>query len=258
MSKSAGIREAWFPQTAEERDAILRELQEIAASPHFCNSKRYPAFLRFIVESTLAGHAEVLKERTLGVEVFKRPPTYDTNTDTVVRYTAGEVRKRLLLYYSDHGRDASLRISLAAGSYIPEFSWEHDDRQEEGTGLHAPEPLIGNSAGDAHRHSAIQTAARTATAEPEPAFAAEKPAHNEHVAVPAPVSHVEQHRRGRALALAVAAAVVLAVLAGWWWTLRASQPQSALDVFWAPVLRDARPVVLCTGSVPFAPNNYSG
>ena len=88
----------------QDREAILRELEEILASPHFCNSKRYPTLLRYIVENTLAGKLELLKERTLGVEVFDRPPTYDTNTDTVVRYTAGEVRKRLLLYYSEHGR----------------------------------------------------------------------------------------------------------------------------------------------------------
>ena len=71
-----------------------------------------------------------LKERTLGVEVFDRPPTYDTNTDTVVRYTAGEVRKRLLLYYSEHGRHNGIRISLPAGSYVAEFLHGHDGHGE--------------------------------------------------------------------------------------------------------------------------------
>jgi hypothetical protein len=49
-------------------------LQEVLASPHFCNSKRYPALLQYIVEKTLAGESDLLKERTLGVEVFERPP----------------------------------------------------------------------------------------------------------------------------------------------------------------------------------------
>ena len=39
------------------------------------------------------------------------PATYDTNADTVVRYTAGEVRKRLQLFYHEEGRRSSIRIS---------------------------------------------------------------------------------------------------------------------------------------------------
>ena len=72
MSRVNSIRDAWHPQTREDRDAILLELQQILASPHFCNSKRYPALLQYIVEHTLAGKADQLKERTLGVEVFER------------------------------------------------------------------------------------------------------------------------------------------------------------------------------------------
>ena len=130
MNRSSAIRDAWHPQTRQDRDAILLELQEVLASPHFCNSKRYPALLKYIVENTLAGNAELLKERTLGVEVFDRPPSYDTNTDTVVRYTAGEVRKRLSLYYHELERKPVIQISLPAGSYIPEFLHSHDEPQD--------------------------------------------------------------------------------------------------------------------------------
>src|SRR5580693_10341833 len=127
MNRAHATREAWHPQTKQDRDVILRELEEVLASPHFCNSKRYPTLLQFIVENTLAGKLELLKERTLGVEVFDRPPTYDTNTDTVVRYTAGEVRKRLLLYYHELDRKPRIQIALPAGSYVPEFLLIHDE-----------------------------------------------------------------------------------------------------------------------------------
>jgi len=100
MNRTDTAPDGWHPQTQQECDAVLRELQTVLASPHFSNSKRYPALLKYIVEHTLAGKSDLLKERTLGVEVFDRPATYDTNADTVVRYTAGEVRKRLLLFYS--------------------------------------------------------------------------------------------------------------------------------------------------------------
>src|SRR5580658_6448887 len=126
MSRSNAMRDAWHPETKQDRDAVLLELQEILASPHFSNSKRYPALLRYIVEKTLAGESDLLKERTLGVEVFDRPASYDTNADTVVRYTAGEVRKRLSLYYHELDRKPTIQISLPAGSYIPEFVYLHD------------------------------------------------------------------------------------------------------------------------------------
>src|SRR5580704_10049732 len=116
MNRTTATRDAWRPKTSHDREAILLELQEVLASPHFCNSKRYPALLKYIVENTLAGKSDMLKERTLGVEVFDRSPSYDTNADTVVRYTAGEVRKRLSLYYHELDEKPVIEISLPAGS----------------------------------------------------------------------------------------------------------------------------------------------
>src|SRR5271165_5249311 len=85
MNRASASPNAWHPQTKEEREAILRELKKVLASPQFSSSKRYPALLQYIVEKTLDGKSDHLKERTLGVEVFDRQPAYDTNADTVVR-----------------------------------------------------------------------------------------------------------------------------------------------------------------------------
>jgi hypothetical protein len=104
-----------------ERKAIQEQLERMLADPLFRNSRRYPALLRHVVERTLVGQADELKERTLGVEVFGREPDYDTNLDPVVRTTAGEIRKRIAQYYQEPGRQKEIRIHLAAGSYIPEF-----------------------------------------------------------------------------------------------------------------------------------------
>lgn len=104
-----------------ERDAIRQQLERMLSNPLFKNSKRYPNLLRYIVEHTLEGFPGELKERTLGVEVFGREPSYDTNADPVVRATAGEIRKRIAQYYHEHGHESELRIDLLAGSYVPEF-----------------------------------------------------------------------------------------------------------------------------------------
>jgi hypothetical protein len=109
------------PEDQEARLKIVEELEAVLQTPAFANSKRYPAFLRFAVETVLAGRAEELKERTLGIEVFHRPPDYDTNSDTVVRFTAGEVRKRLTAFYREAENERSLQIVLPTGSYVPEF-----------------------------------------------------------------------------------------------------------------------------------------
>jgi hypothetical protein len=89
--------------------------------PLFSNSKRYPALLAHTVEQTLQGNASELKERSIGIDVFNRSPTYDANADPVVRITAGEVRKRLVQYYYDSAHDGELVIELPIGSYVPTF-----------------------------------------------------------------------------------------------------------------------------------------
>jgi hypothetical protein len=73
------------------------------------------------VENTLTGQSDLLKERTIGIEVFGRPATYDPTEDATVRVKAGEVRKRLGIFYSGEGVRDPVRIELPAGTYVPEF-----------------------------------------------------------------------------------------------------------------------------------------
>jgi hypothetical protein len=111
----------WMPTTAEERAAVLAELEAILSSYHFRGSKRYPALLQYVVDAALENRTSDLKERTLGVEVFGRDPGYDTNSDPVVRVSAGEVRKRIAQYYHENGNASRVQIELPLGSYAPEF-----------------------------------------------------------------------------------------------------------------------------------------
>ena len=107
--------EGWVREASPAIDsqAVLQQLDRMLRSRHFRNSRRYPAFLAHIVRHRLDGDLDSLKERILGIEVFKRPPDYDTAADPVVRITAGEVRKRIALYYHDEGTEQELRIELA-------------------------------------------------------------------------------------------------------------------------------------------------
>lgn len=227
MTRSSTIR----PPAKEDRETILRELQEILASPHFCNSKRYPALLKYVVETTLAGNAEQLKERTLGVEVFDRPPDYDTNSDTVVRYTAGEVRKRLALYYHEQHRKPPIQISLPAGSYVPEFihsSLDELDRFAGPSELTSRDFMPGLEVDPPLREplrSSIRTDVSGRTVWPH---------------------------------LALLAMLIIAIAAGVGWKYRSVHKPTAGDEFWAPLLHTQSAVLICTGGSVFSQTHLSG
>lgn len=101
--------------------AVRAELQKVLESPEFRASKRCQDFLRFVVENTLGGKTDILKERTIGIEAFGRPASYEPSDDATVRVKAGEVRKRLGLYYAGEGKGDGIRIGLPAGGYVPDF-----------------------------------------------------------------------------------------------------------------------------------------
>src|SRR5271170_444494 len=111
----------WVPKTEEEKDQVRQQMNRLLETAHFKNSRRYPALFRFIVEETLEGRGEFLKERLLGVRVFNRPPDYDTADDPIARVTIAEIRKRIAQYYHEEAHESEMRIELMPGHYEPEF-----------------------------------------------------------------------------------------------------------------------------------------
>jgi len=114
-----------------ERTAVLEEMNHIISHPTFKSSKLCVAMFRYLVAYVLSGSDEGLKERTLGIAVFGLGADYDTSTETVVRKTASDIRKRLALYYSETKSDPAVRIQLDRGGYLPEFSFAAEDRTPE-------------------------------------------------------------------------------------------------------------------------------
>jgi hypothetical protein len=106
-----------------ERAAVLRELEAILGSSVFRGSERCKQFLEYVVRHKLEAHDELLKERTIGAALFKRPADYSTGDDPVVRVQAAGVRRRLEQYYRETPNGSQVRIELPIGSYVPEFQW---------------------------------------------------------------------------------------------------------------------------------------
>lgn len=124
--QESGQNAAEFPDSVGNRSVEIRgQLTQIESSNAFRNSARSKEFLSYIVEQALAGHTENLKERSIGVNLFHRPPTYDTGEDPIVRVKAGEVRRRLAEYYAAGGPTPTLQIELPVGSYVPKFRWRN-------------------------------------------------------------------------------------------------------------------------------------
>lgn len=114
------------PGLTESREQAVRaELSRLLESVVFRNSKRCSEFLGYIVEHTIRGPGDTLKERSIGVELFQLPPDFDTGQHTIVRVTANEVRKKLAQHYlAENGSNHPVRIDLPPGSYSAEFRWE--------------------------------------------------------------------------------------------------------------------------------------
>jgi TolB-like protein len=102
-------------------EAITAELDRILTSKGFANAGRLSRLLRYVVERTLAGEADQLKEYAVGVEVFDRDDKYDPRLDSIVRVEAGRLRSRLDEYYNGEGAQDEVRIVLPRGGYSAQF-----------------------------------------------------------------------------------------------------------------------------------------
>ena len=100
---------------------VSGQLNRILSSKSFRQADRLKRFLTFIVEETVAGRAERLKEFVVGVEVFGKPESFDPRNDPIVRVQARRLRAQLARYYREEGQESELSIELPKGGYAPVF-----------------------------------------------------------------------------------------------------------------------------------------
>ncbi len=199
-------------------EAVKEQLGRLLASPRFASSPRCQILLSYVVEKSLKGDADSLKERNIGIEVFKRDPAYDTNADPTVRVAASEIRKKLAQYYYEPSNQDQLRIELPTGSYAPVFS------------LLEPVPGRGSAL-----HHPVDAPSET------------EELHSESASLSPAASTARPHRR-TAMILALAACVLLVGASIPIW--RAVNAPTALQMFWAPVLKSSSPALICPGLMP--------
>jgi len=198
--------------TAEQEAAVKQELNALLSSEQFSGTTRCHDFLKFVVDSALAGEYENLTERVLGAELFGRPIDYETGSDAIVRVRANDVRRRLAEYYSASHPASAITISLPSGSYIPEFHWPGPDAPP----ARISDPLTGDA-------SAVPPAA-------------------------VPVRPTTIWQTSTKLVLC---AVVLLLAVNAFLILFAHRPATTgktLQQFWQPLIQDHRSVIICFGN----------
>src|SRR5664279_1719084 len=88
-------------------DLIYDQLQKIFNCSVFSVSDILRRFLTYIIQETLAGRSNIIKEYTIAVSVLNKPASFKPQQDAIVRIHAGRLR-RCLLYTSPSPRDGLL------------------------------------------------------------------------------------------------------------------------------------------------------
>jgi hypothetical protein len=113
------------------KEQKLEQLEKVLHSRTLQNSESLKAFLRFVVEKTIADRDALLKEYTIATEVFGRNSDYDPRIDSVVRVQAGRLRTKLQEYYTTEGKSDQIIIDLPKGHYHPVFICPHPETGQE-------------------------------------------------------------------------------------------------------------------------------
>lgn len=204
-----------------EPSQIIEALRLILCSAPFSGSKQCQTLLQYLVDHSMRGQVDELKERIIGMEVFGRKSDYDTSEDAVVRGRVGEVRKRLAQYYtSDEGQNSAVRIVIASGSYRPTFVLR---------------PGVNNGSKDSaatDQHGMAGSQVTEDHTSPE-------------TAVSAPSLPAKARWRVWGLTAAAACVVLLVV-----WIAIPRWTTSEFDIFWKPILDSKKAAVIYTGTAP--------
>jgi hypothetical protein len=207
------------PELTEEK--VRAQLDLLVRDDVFRSSKRSVAFLKYVVEKTLHGDADQIKERLIGIEVFGRDPSYDTSVDHIVRTAATELRKRLASYYVDEKHRSEPRIALIPGSYVPRFSLP-------------PQTAVESDVLDADMP--VELGGASIEPSPDP--------------LPGEQSLPRPSLLRAAWPWAAAAGVIALCLLSFLGPLRAPSPQ---DQFWKPVVETPGPILVAVGDHPNGP-----
>lgn len=100
-----------------EVDAARAQVERIFHSKAFRSSDVLRHLLSYLVDASLAGTADDLKEYTVAVDALGKPSSYDPRQESAVRMQVGRLRQKLTEYYRTEGADDAIVIDLPKGGF---------------------------------------------------------------------------------------------------------------------------------------------
>jgi hypothetical protein len=100
---------------------IRAQVGRLIQSKTFETSEVHRRLLQYLAEKSISGEADRLKEYTIGLEAFGKPPTYDPKQDSIVRLQAGRLRQKLAAYYQAEAAGDTIRVTLPKGAFKLNF-----------------------------------------------------------------------------------------------------------------------------------------
>lgn len=97
-------------------------VRRIARSTTFARADRLSKLLLYVCRMHLSGRDSEVNEQRIGIDAFRRSPSFDSGADTIVRTHATRLRQKLELYFSTEGADEALRLGIPRGGYVPRFT----------------------------------------------------------------------------------------------------------------------------------------
>ena len=249
-------REGYQARRADIEQALGRVLMGSC----FRSSAQCQALLRYIVEHSLAHEDEMLRERVIGIEVFGRPPDYDSGNDPIVRARAAEIRKRLAQHYlGSEGASEEIRIEVPSGSYRAVFALPNST---DGTDTrHGSGSAGGPTVSPANQANELRA----------PSGAADKPNNDSanlnvvRTDLEEPRSTQTGHKRSLLTVILVGVAMgMIGALIGHWSKVPAASHQDVqgseissaasgdpVEAFWAPFLKEDRSPIIAYADAMF-------
>ena len=104
-----------------EVEDIRAQVGRLLHSKTFETSEVHRRLLQYLAEKSISGEADRLKEYTIGLEAFGKPPSYDPKHDSIVRLQAGRLRQKLEAYYQAEAAGDAVRVSMPKGAFKLNF-----------------------------------------------------------------------------------------------------------------------------------------
>ncbi len=109
-------------------ESVRAQIDRLIQSKSFETSEvhRTPGCSKYLAEKVVvSGEAERLKEYTIGLESFSKPPTYDPKHDSIVRLQVSRLRQKLANYYQTEATGDAVLVSLPKGAFKLNFEICH-------------------------------------------------------------------------------------------------------------------------------------